>query len=252
MATFHILNGDCLADQLRQTKINQNFIICRECLIEGNVYSDNIDDFWKIRAHFIADTYYTSTEEYFFKVVSEFEKIKNLPNNSEVCLWFENDLFCQTNMWFVISILANYPKLKIFRVFPIIENKADIWKGFGTANTKKLELEYDSKSQFKVDDIKLGIDLWEAYRKNDFIKLSQLAKSKSNCFQYLEEICQANMDRFPLDNSLSRPEKVIKQILKTKSKEFNIVFLEFVDKEGIYGFGNLQIKNLYDKMIKTI
>ena len=70
MTTYHILNGDCLADQLRQTKINQDFIVCRECFIEGNLYADNITNFWSIRAEFIADTYKVSTEEYFVKTVS--------------------------------------------------------------------------------------------------------------------------------------------------------------------------------------
>jgi hypothetical protein len=137
MTTYHVLNGDHLADQLRQTKINQDFIVCRECLIEGNVNAGNMADFWTMRAKFIADTYNVSTEEYFSKTVSEFEKLNHLPDNSEVCLWFENDLFCQTNMWFVISILANQPALKIFRIFPIPENKADPGKDLELPVLKK-------------------------------------------------------------------------------------------------------------------
>lgn len=251
MTTYHILNGDCLADQLSQTKINRNFIVCRECLIDGNLYADNIADFWAIRAKFIADTYTVSTEEYFIKTVSEFEKLKNLPDDSEVCLWFENDLFCQTNMWFVISMLANYPKLKIFRVFPTIENKADTWKGFGIANAEKLEQAYYSKIQFTVADITLGKNLWTAYQNGDLDKLNKVVKSQSNCFEYLEEVCQAHIDRFPLDKSLGRPEKVVKEIIETKSKDFQIVFSEFADREGIYGFADLQIKSMYDRQIHS-
>ena len=51
-------------------------------------------------------------------------------------------------MWFVISILANQPTLKIFRIFPIPENKADTWKGFGIAGPGKTEQAYSSKIQF--------------------------------------------------------------------------------------------------------
>ena len=251
MTTYHILNGDCLADQLRQTKINHDFIVCRECFIDGNLYADNITDFWTIRAEFIADTYKVSTEEYFIKTVSEFEKLKNLPDNSEVCLWFENDLFCQTNMWFVISILANYPKLKVFRVFPIIENIADTWKGFGISNVEKLEQSYSSKIQFTVDDITSAKNLWSAYQNDELDKLSKLAKSQSNCFEYLEEVCQAHIDRFPIDKSLGRPEKLIKEIIETKSKEFQIVCSEFAAREGIYGFGDLQIKNIYVRQMDS-
>lgn len=249
MTTYHILNGDCLADQLRQTKINQDFIVCRECLIEGDVYADNITNFWAIRAKFFAGAYKVSTEEYFNKTVSEFEKLNNLPANSEICLWFENDLFCQTNMWFVVSILSNHPAFKIFRVFPVIENSADTWKGFGIANSEKLAQAYYSKIQFTPDDIELGKNLWTAYQNGDLDKLNKLAKSQSDCFKYLVEVCQAHIDRFPLDESLGRPDKVVKEIIETKSKEFQTVFSEFADREGIYGFADLQIKNIYNRQM---
>ena len=53
MTTYHVLNGDHPADELRQTKINQDFIVCRECLIEGNVNADNMADFWTMRANLL-------------------------------------------------------------------------------------------------------------------------------------------------------------------------------------------------------
>lgn len=249
MEIYHILNGDCLADQLRQTKINKNFIVCRECLIDGNLDADNIADFWTMRAKFIANTYNTSTEEYFSKTVRELEKLNNLPDNSEVCLWFENDLFCQTNMWFVISILLNNPTLKIFRIFPTIQNNADTWKGFGIANAEKLEQAYYSKVLFKLNDVELGKNLWTAYQNGNLNKLKELSKKKSNCFKYLEEVCNAQIERFTLDGTLGRPDKLIKEIIDTKSTEFEVVFYAFLDREGIYGFGDLQIKNIYKKLI---
>lgn len=67
MITYHVLNGDCLAEQLRKTAINQNFIVCREALIDGNVKADNLEEFWEIRAKFIVNTYNASIEDYFDK-----------------------------------------------------------------------------------------------------------------------------------------------------------------------------------------
>jgi hypothetical protein len=251
MTTYHILNGDYLYGQLRQTKINQDFIVCRECLIDGNVYADNIVDFWTIRAKFIGETYNVPMEDYFSKTVSEFEKLNKLSDNSEVCLWFENDLFCQTNMWFVISILANNPTLEIFRVFPTIENNAYIWKGFGVANTEKLEQAYHSKIRFAPKDIELGVNLWASYQNGNLNELKELSKKRSDCFEYLEEVCQAQIDRLPLDKTLGRPDRVVKEIIETMSKEFQIVFSEFANREGIYGFGDLQIKNIYDRQMQS-
>lgn len=248
MAIYHVLNGDCLAEQLRQTAVNQDFIICRECLIEGNVKADNLDDFWKIRADFIIESYHETVKGYFEKVVKEFKKLSNLPQNSDICLWFENDLFCQVNMWFVLSLFVKQSKMKVFRVFPIIEN-GELWKGFGSANTESIEKSFSSKVQFEQKDIDLGVYLWEAYQKNDFKQLKELSKIKSNCFEHLEEVCQAHIDRFPTDNSLGRPEQLIKDILESKPMEFYEVFQKFSEKEGIYGFGDLQIKSIYERQI---
>eukprot|EP01041_Mallomonas_annulata_P024503 gene24503-45275_t len=118
MKTFHILNGDCLAEQLKVTKINQDFIICRECLIDGNVSADNLSEFWKVRAKFISEIF--GADDYHKKVVLEFAKIKRITKKSE----------------------AN---LKLFRVFPVIENDTDIWKGFGVSTTETLEKAFKSK-----------------------------------------------------------------------------------------------------------
>lgn len=248
MIPYHVLNGDCLAVQLKKTALNQDFIICREALIDGNVQANTLDEFWGIRANFIVNLYNASNEDYFEKTVKEFEKITNLSENSEVCLWFENDLFCQVNMWFVLSLLIKRPNLKIFRVFPIIENE-ELWKGFGNATTTNLEKAYSLKVQFEEKDIILGVDLWKAYQSADFQKIKILSKSTSGCFQYLEEVCQAHIDRFPTDNSLGRPKKVIKEIMQSKPTDFQEVFQKFSDIEGIYGFGDLQVKRIYEKQM---
>lgn len=247
MQTFHILNGDCLAEQFKQTYINQNYIVCRECLIDGNVFAENLTDFWKVRAKFISETYNTTLKDYYTKTVSEFEKIANIPDNSEVCLWFENDLFCQTNMWFIISILTLNSTIKIFRIFPTIKNNKNAWKGFATYNKEKLEQIYSSRVLFKPMDIELGKNLWYAYQNADFKNLKEFSKIKSECFQYLEEVCQAHIDRFPVDKTLGRPDKVVKELIDQNIKEFDEIFKLFSEKEGIYGFGDLQLSIIYEK-----
>jgi hypothetical protein len=245
MTTFHVLNGDCLAEQLRQTKLNNNHIICRECLIDGEVFASNLTDFWKIRAKFITQNYNATEHDYFEGTVKELEQLNNLPENSEVCLWFENDLFCQANMWFVMSLISKRTDLKIYRVFPIIENQTELWKGFGNADVEKLEKAYAAKVAFEQKDIDLGVNLWAAYQKSDFIKLKELSKEDSTCFQYLAEVCEAHIDRF---NAESRPKKLLKEIIKANTNDFDKIFAKFSEKEGIYGFGDSQIKSLLNTL----
>lgn len=249
---YHVLNGDCLAEQLKQTTLNQDFIICRECLIDGELKADNLVDFWKVRAEFIASGYQVSSQDYFVKTVTEFDKLNAIPNDLEVCLWFENDLFCQANMWFMLAFLSKKSTLNLYRVFPIIENNVENWKGFGNNDANDLERAYSEKVLFQPKDIELGQKLWAAYQANDFTNLKKLSKQKSACFAFLEEVCQAHIERFPVDKSLGRPEKVVKEIIEMKSSDFQEVFKEFSAKEGIYGFGDLQLKSIYDRQMESI
>lgn len=249
MAIYHILNGDCLADQLSQTSIIGECIICRECMIEGDWGVAHSFDFEEVRAKFMHKTYQIPIEEYFQKSVSEFEKMKRIPDGSEVCLWFENDLFCQTNMWYVLSLLEGRSGLTLYRIFPTIHYPVDQWKGFGISTHHMLEHAYASKVQFKPSDLQVGKKLWEAYLQADFEHLLEVAQSHSNCFQHLEEVCQAHCDRFPVDHSLGRPERMIKEIMKTKTLDFHEVFSEFTNRAGVYGFGDLQVKRIYDQQI---
>ena len=249
MTTYHILNGDSLIQQLKQTKINQDFIVCRECFIDGNLIADNSSDFWTIRAKFISETYNISEKDYFAKTVKEFEKLKALPDDSEVCLWFGNDLFCQTNMWFIISLLADKMTVRLCRVFPNSSDFFGTCKGFAVSDSEMLEQSYSSREIFTPKDVELGKNLWTAYKNQDFNKLIELSNIQSNCFRHLDEVCQAHIDRFPKDKSLGRPDKVVKEIIETKSRVFEDVFLEFSKREGIYGFGDLQVKNIYDKQM---
>ena len=248
MSTYHILNGDCLAEQLKQTKVNHDFIVCRECLIEGPLNAEKSDEFRKMRSRFISATYQVAETEYYSKTVKELEKIDDLPNGSEVCLWFENDLFCQVNMWFMLCLLSGKPGLKLFRVFPQIESEADQWKGFGMANAGKLEQCYAARVRFSGEDIETGKNLWLAYQAGNLKKLKELSEYQSDCFEFLKEVCQAHSDRFPADGGLGRPEKLVNELIAVHSENFMEIFTEFSSREGIYGFGDLQIKNIYDKL----
>ena len=101
----HILNGDALAATFRTSGIHGEVIVCRECFVDGPVSADNTDDFWTERAQFIQQDVDGDADEYFKNVKTEFDKISELNSDNDIFLWFEHDLFCQANMWFIISLL---------------------------------------------------------------------------------------------------------------------------------------------------
>lgn len=247
--SYHILNGDCLEEQLRQTKIHSNLIIFRECLIEGPLNAESNSSFLETRAEFIAKSFQITTEDYFRKTVQEIQKIERLPEHAEVYLWFENDLFCQVNMWFVISLLAKRSDLKLFRVFPKSDVGYDHWTGFGTSSAINLEQSYESSVQFGAEDLELGGNLWSSYQSGDLKRLMELAEHQSNCFEYLPEVCQAHHDRYHTAGRMGRPERLVQELITNHSKEFRKVFTEFSKRAGVYGFADTQIRKLYDRVI---
>ncbi len=247
--TYHILNGDCLAEQLNQTSIQGQRIVCAECLIDGDVSGDTLPEFWETRAKFISESYSATRDEYFAKVVTAFDTILNLPEDAEVNLWFENDLFCQVNMWIVLSLLSDRPPKALYRVFPVIHSPADLWNGFGASDTQMLEKAYQSRVLVSPVDIHLGASLWNAYKHSELETLKELSRQASGAYQQLEDVVQAHIDRFPAHNEPGRPEKAIKRLIEHTSTDFDVVFTEFSKYHGIYGFGDSQVRQMYDKIM---
>jgi hypothetical protein len=246
---YNILNGDSLAYSFPDAKIEGEIIVVREALIGGELAGDKLHDFWRSRATHLGIT----ETEYHNSVVKEFEKIMHATGNSEFDLWFEYDLFCQVNMWFVISIINSLPiKKKVFAVFTSYLDKTDrqFWNGFGPANSDQLKVCYADRILLSEVDLNFGQELWNAYKRGSLEELTELSKHRSPAFPYLQEIVKAHVDRFPKDGTKGRPEKVIEDIVRNISTDFPKVCEEFWKRESIYGFGDTQLKSLYDKVMQ--
>jgi len=245
---LHILNGDQLAYQLQGASYFQTHLVFREALIVGPVAASNLDAFWKIRTEFIASSYGVTSEEYTQKTVSEIERLHALPEDTEICLWFEDDLFCQANLWFILSVLAEMPKLKLFRVFPPISTTEDRWAGFGQADLESLEDCYEARVPFHPSDVALGKTLWQAYSSQDWNVFKSLSIQSCPCFESLEAVCQAHLDRLPGTDGLGKPERILYEVMASGATDFRLIFKEFNRQAGIYGFGDLQVKGMYDRI----
>ena len=243
---LHILNGDQLAHQLQGAPFFQSHLVVREALVVGPVNGVSLDEFWKDRTEFITSSYGVTAEEYQVKTIQEIERLHQLPREAEICLWFEDDLFCQVNLWFILSVLADIPKLKLFRVFPPISTTEDRWSGFGQTNLESLEDCFQARVPMTTSDITLGKALWQAYSRQDWDVFKSLSFQSSPCFHSLKEICQAQLDRAFGAQDLGKPEQIIREILARGITDFPVLFQEFNRQAGIYGFGDLQVKELYD------
>jgi len=241
---YHILNGDSLKDQFPE-KIQGETIVARECLVDGNVKGSSLAELFHSRAQFISQNYKGHKEQDYYKnTVPEFQKIQSITNNADINLWFEDDLFCQVNFWFTINLLNQCRKNNsIFLIRP----KKHSQYGFGGLN--KLELVSAYKNRLLLSEVDKIAKLWEIYQSDDIEKLLKTARELENKYPFILTAVKAHSQRIPKEGNLGKPSQTILQIMKElKTEEFGPIFREFSKRESIYGFGDLQVKRLFDEI----
>lgn len=246
---FHILNGDALKERFPKD-INGERFVARECLVDGSVEGANLTEFFNTRAHFIASNYNGHSElSYFENVVPEFKNMQRIPNDAAINLWFEDDLFCQVNFWFVMHLLRDLQQTnRFFLVRPEVHNQ--FWFG-GLTNSKLISL-YENRVELTALDLNKLSSLWEYYQHKDLEKLTAVAQQLDGVYSFISKAVQAHIARIPTTRTLGRPSESIIQIMKDlDTEEFGAVFKEFSKREPIYGFGDLQVKRLFDGILSS-
>ncbi len=238
---IHVLAGESLVEQFEKTEIGGEVVVCRECFVDGDLEADTLEEFWEKRERYLSENSQKEPGFYEEKVKDEFIRLWNLSDRNDVNLWFENELFCQVNLWFCLWLLRN-TEARFNVIYPPFTADEDVWKGFAHYDIEALKEGYGSKVSFSHDDIYLGVQLWEAYQKRDFEKLLSLAETDSKCFPKLKEVCEAAAE------IETRPKATLKKIIDGGKTEFGEAFKEFSEIEAIYGFGDLQVKRIFDEL----
>jgi len=234
---FHVLPGDSVAEEFSKTGLEGEVIVCREALVEGDLSGDTIAEFWQNRAHFLMLAHGADEIDYHETVAAELSKIADIPDDAEVNLWFEYELFCSVNMWFCLNLLAD-SKASIYRVEPSILDREKLWDGFGSMDADELVQCFETRTKFETSDVQLGRDLWQAFRDRDSDRLLLLGESETRVFPYLKEVCEA------AGKIETRPKEIIDDIVSTGKKGIAEIFPEFKKRAGVYGFGDTQVECL--------
>lgn len=245
---YHILNGDALKDQF-PTTMEGNIIVARECLIEGSLHGENLTEFFDSRAEFIHQSYPKySTASYHENVATEFQAILDIPEEAEINLWFEDDLFCQTNLWFVCSLLNTSKRTnRIYLIRPEAHSKY----GFGRYNQEGLIRLYDKR--IRLTDIETISLLWKTYKEGNNEQLLAQAQVLKKQYPFIIPSVEAQLARIPNEQSIGLPKEVLLQIMsELDTKDFGIIFKEFNERLPIYGFGDSQVYKLLKELNSSL
>jgi len=250
MKKTHILNGDSLKSHWPET-IAGDLIIARECLIDGNVQGDSLAELFANRATFICGYGGFTTEDYYRKSVAEFEKITTVLPNTQVYCWFEHDLFCQVNFWFVSYLLEAH--IKGCEIYFVCPNEGNEYS-FANMSNSQLTEAYDKASLITSDELTLLSQLWPLYQglnlRNDCQKMNGIAKNLAQNFPFILAAINAQYDRAPDKSGYGRPERRLLTLMaELNTTDFNEIYCNFSKTEAIYSFGDIQVKRMLDSLL---
>lgn len=240
---YHILNGDALKEKF-PPKLEGEIIVLREALISGPVSST---DFFENRAKYITTYFDATIELYKEKSEKELLKLKDIPQNAEVNFWFEDDLFCQCNFWFACHLLSQAQTIQNTN---LIRPDTDSWTGFGIMNAQSLEKAFLNKAHITQSQLQMFSKLWTIYQQGETKGMNKIAEELTSLIPRLPDVIVAHIDRIETKDNPGKPKKLLKSIIHSlDTKEFGKVFRAFQEEAGIYGFGDSQVKIMFDEII---
>ena len=244
---YHILNGDSLKNQFPKS-ISGELIVARECLVDGNIQGEDINELFLNREKYLESYSQVPAGTYFESTVLEITKITNIPADAVIYCWFEDDLFCQANLWFVLNLLSKKQQgYKIYLVRPNLGNEYS----FGLMSKNELIIAYNTATIITVTELKSLSSLWPSYQDKDFDNLLLIAESFLSKYPFLLPAVNAELDRLPDASGYGRPERQLLLIMKNlETEDFSTVFRLFQQNEALYSFGDLQVKRIFDELLR--
>ena len=214
--------------------------------MEGPLSNHFNELFWSSRADYIDKIFKEDGHGYHKKVRQEIERLKNIEDDSEVNLWFEDDLFCQTNLWFAVAYLKRMSDLKPLHYF-IVRPSHLGWSGFGGMNNDDLHTAFKKRMNLEKHHLEIISALWQNYAKGEIKNMKKCSEELKGVLPRISEVIQAHQDRL---THPSRPEQTILNLYAEGHCSFGSLFKAFIKQEGVYGYGDLQVLNMVNNLKK--
>ena len=159
---LHLLNGDATLAVFPST-LPGHRAVWRDIMVEGPALDDGA-----ARAAWLAPRLGVAPDEYEQGWREGQAVLVRAAADDEVILWFEQDLFCAVNLWFVVARLP--PTTRLWLVFPPLD---DTFAGLGTSTSSELAALFESRRPLDREARAEAAALWRAYAASDPTALSQ-------------------------------------------------------------------------------
>ncbi|KGE20257.1 DUF1835 domain-containing protein [Paenibacillus wynnii] len=197
---LHIVNGDSVANKLRQGIVQDDILVWREVYPHGPVFSDSEGmDNRLVRAAYLEHTLGILSLDYIQISEAQEKALANCHAYEEIVLWFEHDLFDQTMLCYLLHRLSrlHLPKTKLSLLcigeYPGIER----FMGLGQLTVEQLSPLYGTWKLIGEHELKLGTALWEAYTSPNPQLLQNELDEDTLALPFAHEAFKMHLSRFP-------------------------------------------------------
>ncbi|NRB60955.1 MAG: DUF1835 domain-containing protein [Winogradskyella sp.] len=246
---LHITNGSAVTNFLKDLDFKDDILTWQEMLCEGpTIAKIDSKEFFNIRREFLNDHYDIEVDQNALE--AELSKLDNIDKYSEINLWFEYDLFCHINLIGVLNLLHQKEiDLPLYLICSgRVEGEKNL-KGLAELSPSQLRKHYNDKVLLTREDKELAVALWRTYCGTDHNILKPYIVTNSS-FKYMTNCLKAHLKRFPHQKSgLSVLEDNILRIIRDNDIKSRHHLLGYsLNYQGYYGFGDLQLKRMIDKL----
>ncbi len=242
---LHIHNGDSAAETAKRSEVPGEHLAWREALVCGPAPGGlSAEEFREVRARHLAEAYAVDLEKCRTELREQEEAVAGFSDHDEVVLWFEQDLFCEIQLIYLLDWFANRElgdtKLSLICIaeFPGLPS----FRGLGELNEAQLASLFPERQRVSAAQLELGSKAWTAYSSSNPKDIESLLESDLSSLPFLKDAFSKHLRRFPsTENGLGRIGNVSLNLITKGFANFRSLFPAFIRSEPEYGFGDAQL-----------
>lgn len=238
---LHLLNGDATAAVFSGAGLPGDVAVWRDILMEGPVATGPITPAaMPGRVAYLAERLAIAPEQY--RRVSDEEEavLARAARHDELVLWFEHDLFCTVNLWFVLARLADGPPPRVSLVVPATEER------LGAMAAADLGALFRARRALDEEAIAAGRAAWLAYAGADPRAVERLLHADA-ALPFVAGAARCHLGRFPsVGDGLNDLERAVLRALDEGPLAFAPLFARVGADPAVrpLGLGDVQLAGL--------
>lgn len=238
---LHILNGDALAEPLALAGLPGTRLVWREALCDGPTPAGLTPAAWRTtRARFLAAEYGVTRQSATAAWRTLEAGLKASLAEDEVVLWFEQDLFCQANLLFVLAWYAQRRRRPLLSLV--------MQRSFDDAEPGALAESFPQRRPLRPWQLRSAREAWAAYT-NAYPGPMRGFLSGRMPWAGLGPALQAHLDHLPdPEDGLDRIERAVLWLITIGYSDFGELFEAFCRAEPVFGLGDAQFLSVLRRM----